>query len=265
MLACRARPARGPWPCSASAQVRTSAATGAGKAASRAASQVLEDCLRVAAGQALVGEELHGPQRDQAPLVQEPLERAGVPWRLAEICAAGQHGRHRAAGPAQRARRPAAGLPVAGQRVEERPAAGLSAGRPAPGCPGLPPQGPGGAQAALAGAARPGRADRLLPPAPGAGPERMLPAEMPAGLAQSARQPGQVTAVGAGTGDLAGPGITGRAAARPQACDLLAAVRAAPGPGGGPPLAPLAPAGQVDRAELAAARANHNRRVRDSR
>ena len=40
VLVCRARPARGPWPCSASAQVCTSSATGAGRAASRAASQV---------------------------------------------------------------------------------------------------------------------------------------------------------------------------------------------------------------------------------
>ena len=54
------------------------------------------------------------------------------------------------------------------------------------------------------------------------------------------------------------PAWTSRAAARPQACDLFAAVRAAAGPGGGSPLAPLAPAGQVDRAELTAAGADHH-------
>jgi hypothetical protein len=45
---------------------------------------VLEDGLRVAAGQALIGEELHGPQRDQVPLDQEPPDIRSVPRWPAE-------------------------------------------------------------------------------------------------------------------------------------------------------------------------------------
>ena len=214
----------------------------------------VEGRLRAGPGQALVGEELHGPQRDQVPLVEELPEPAGVPGRLAEVVPVAQHGGHGAPGLAQRVRGPAAGLPVAGQRVQGR--RDRRAGRrPGPGRPGLLAEDPGGAGGALARPARPGRADRLLPPAPGAGPHRVGPAEQPAGPAQPVLKPGQVPAVAAGAGDFTGLRIAAAAAARPQPHDLLAAVPAGPGTGGGPALAPLAPAGEPDRTELAAVRA----------
>ena len=135
---------------------------------------LLEGGLRAGPGQALVGEELHSPQRGQAPLDQEPPDIRGVPRRLAELLPAVQHGEHRAAGMAQRVQGPAAGLPVADQRVQRRPG-GRAGPRRAPGCAGLPAQCPGGAGGELAGPARPRLADRLLPPAPG---------QVPAGCAQ---------------------------------------------------------------------------------
>ena len=176
---------------------------------------LLEGGLRVGAGQALVGEELHGPQRHQVPLVQEP-PRAGRRPTVARRVRRGWPARRSRARPglAQRVRGPAAGLPVADQRVQRRPGGGAGH-RPGPGCPGLPAERPGGPGGGLAGPARPGRADRLLPPAPGASPDRVGPAEPPAGLAQPAGQPGQVPAVAAGPGDLRRSGPRG--AARPGA------------------------------------------------
>ena len=152
-----------------------------------------------------------------------------VPRRLAEFGAAGQYGGHRAAGLMQRSLGPAAGLPVADQRVQRRwQDSGLGAGRGRDARACL--RAPGGTGGQLAGPARPGRADRLVPPAPGAGPGRVGSAETPAGPAQPAGQPGQIPAVGAGPGDLrvrtAGGSTTrGR---RARACFLRArAARAA--------------------------------------
>ena len=136
-------------------------------------------------------------------LDQELPDLRGVPRRLTELFTAGQYGGHGAPGLAQRVRGPAAGLPVAHQRVQGRRHGGAGH-RPGPGrVTGSLADGPGGA---LAGPARPGRADRLGPPAPGAGPGRVGPAESPAGPAQPAGQPGQIPAITAGPGDLAGPG-----------------------------------------------------------
>src|SRR6266536_2891425 len=117
-------------------------------------------------------------------------------------------------------------------------------------------QGPGGAKRGLAGPAAPGRADRLLAAAIGAGSQRVLPAEQPARPAQPAGQPGQVPAVTAGAGGLISPGVAGAAAPSPQPLHLLAALAARPGAGGRPPLAPFAPVTEVDRAQLTAAGAD---------
>ena len=181
VLVCRALPARGPRPCRASAQVLTSAANGAGKAASRAASHR----SKAACG---LGRADPGRWRNRRSAIRfvrwSPPEPGGVPRRLAEVFPAGQHGGHGAPGLPQRVRRPAAGLPIARERVQRRRHGGDGTG---PGrFTGSLTDGPGGA---LAGPARPGRADRLLPPAPGTGPHRVDPAESPAGPAQPAGQP----------------------------------------------------------------------------
>lgn len=56
--------------------------------------------LVAAAGQAFVGEELDGPQRDQAALDEKPPEHGSLPGRLAEILPTGQHGDQGALGTA---------------------------------------------------------------------------------------------------------------------------------------------------------------------
>ena len=154
---------------------------------------------------------------------------AALPGRLAEVLAVGQHGRHRTPGAARRLRGPAAGLAVAGQLIQHQPRRGTEHD-PGPGARARFPR----ARAARAASWQ----DRHALAAPigccrphqGQVPAGWAQRNSRAGPAQPGDQPGQVPAVPAGAGDLAGSGVAAAAAARPQPRDLLAAVPARPGP-----------------------------------
>ena len=173
----RAGPARSPRPCSASVQVPTSGRDGRGERLDPGRQPLAEDRLRLGPGQALGGEELDRAPGRELLLDEELPEQGGVPGRLAELLAAGRDGGHGAADAAHCVGAPAVGLPVAGEVVRGRRRAGrFACGR-------------------AAGVGRPGRRRSAAGGRTGAGPGEMAAAESPAGLAEAAGQPGQVSAV----------------------------------------------------------------------